>query len=492
MAPARAAPAWEELFEPAGVIIAGASPHPGRFGTVALHNLLAAGYPGRVFATSREGGDVLGVATVVDVAAIPEGAADLVMVCTPAAINAQLLRDCGARGVRAAFVAAGGYAETGEAGERLEREIVAAAADWGMLLAGPNGQGVISTPAGLCAQIVAPYPPAGGIAIASQSGNLSSAFCNYAVASGVGVSRAVSAGNAAALGVVDYLEYFSEDDASSVSLAYIEGISDGRDFLARAKLLSARKPIVVLKGGASALGQRAAQSHTGSLATNDRLFDAACRQAGLVRAASASEAFEAAASFATQPLPAGPNVLVVTPAGGWGVLTADAIAGSELTLLPLPDDLRSAFDALLPPRWSGANPIDTAAGETRDTIAEILRLAVSHAEVHSVILLGGGIQSNQAALMREGPLFESQGLARIADYHERQDRRYAEVAASLSEESGKPILLASELAATQPGNASPAAVRASGRLAYASGPDAVRALNHLWQYARWRERRTEA
>ena len=141
-------------------------------------------------------------------------------------------------------------------------------------------------------------------------------------------------------------------------------------------------------------------------------------------------------------------MLVLTPVGGWGVLTADAVAGSDLELLSLSDDLRSAIDALLPPRWSRGNPIDTAAGETRDTIPQILELAVGHTDVHSVILLGGGIQSNQAALMRAGPFFESHELGRIAEYHERQDRRYAGVAAELSRESGKPILLASELAAT--------------------------------------------
>ena len=482
---------WEALFDPAGVIVAGASPHPGRFGTVALHNLLAAGYRGRVFATSREGGDVLGVATVARIEEIPHGGADLVVVCTPAVINAELIRACAARGVRAAFVAAGGYSEIGQEGRRLERDLVAAAQESGMLLAGPNGQGVISTPAALCAQIVAPYPLRGSLAIASHSGNLTSAFCNYATATGVGVSRAVSAGNSAVLGLVDYLEYFADDAETSVVLTYIEGISvkglgGGRDFLARARAVARRKPLVVLKGGASELGQRAAKSHTGALATDDRLFDAACRQAGLIRAHSLEEAFEAAASFATQPLPAGPNVLVITPAGGWGVLTADAVAASALRLMPLPDDLLAAIDATLPPRWSRGNPVDTAAGETRDTIPEILERAVAHRDVHSVILLGAGIQSNQAAFMRGGPYFESHDLARIVDYHERQDRRYAALAARLSAESGKPVLLASELAATQPANPGPAAIRESGRLAYASGPRAVRALDHLWRYSQWR------
>ncbi|MEE9278436.1 MAG: CoA-binding protein, partial [Dehalococcoidia bacterium] len=474
------------LFEPRGVIVAGASPHPGRFGTVVLHNLLRSKYQGRVFATSREGGDVLGVDTVRSVDELPDGAADLVIVCTPIAANGELLRACARKGVRAAFVASAGYSEAGAEGRQAEAELVALAEETGIILAGPNGQGVVSTPVSLCAQIVAPYPPRGSIAVASQSGNLTSSFMNYAIQTGAGISRAISVGNGAVLSTVDYLEYFADDAETSVCLAYLEGVADGGAFISRVRAVTQQKPLVLLKGGSSAGGQRAASSHTGSLATNQRVFAAACRQAGVARVETAEEGFYSAATFATQPLPAGPNTVVITTAGGWGVLTADAIAGTDLRLLPLPDDLHASADALLPARWSHNNPIDTAAGETRDTVPALLELAAQHESVDAVIFLGSGIQSNQAQMMKSGPYFPNYGLDRIVAFHERQDRRYAEAAASISATTGKPILVVTELAVTAPNNPGPRAVRESGRVAYPSAQIAVRALDHLWRYARYR------
>jgi acetyltransferase len=249
-------------------------------------------------------------------------------------------------------------------------------------------------------------------------------------------------------------------------------------------------PVVLVKGGATEGGARAAASHTGALASNDRVFDGACRQVGAVRATVPEEAFEAAATFATQPLPAGPNVVVMTTAGGWGVVTADAIARERgLSLLRLPDDLRASIDTKLPPRWSRNNPVDLAGGETRDTIPDVLDLIASHPDVHAIVYLGLGIQSNQAKLMRNGGYYPGHGLERIVDYHERQDVRFAEAAAEVSARAGKPILTASELGTADPTNAGPAAVRASGRLCYGSADRAVRALGHLYRYARHGARR---
>jgi acetyltransferase len=202
------------------------------------------------------------------------------------------------------------------------------------------------------------------------------------------------------------------------------------------------------------------------------------------------EAFDAAATFATQPLPKGPNVVVLTTAGGWGVVTADAITRDpHLELLPLPDDLRTAIDDKLPPRWSRGNPIDCAGGETRDTIPEVMSLVAEHSDVHAIVYLGIGIQSNEARLMRNGRFFPDHGLERIVAYHERQDARFAEAAAEIGEATGKPILTATELAVADPANPGPATVRATGRLCYASANRAVTALGHLYRYARFRERR---
>ena len=284
--------------------------------------------------------------------------------------------------------------------------------------------------------------------MASQSGNFVSSFLNLARATGVGISRAVSAGNAAAVTVADYLDFYADDDATDVGLAYIEGIVDGAALLDSSPRRPRPSRWCVVKGGATRGGARAAASHTGALAADDAVFDGACRAAGITRAATVEEAFEAAATFATQPSPRGPNVVVLTTAGGWGVVTVrrdhPRPATSSCSSCPTICARRSTRS--LPPRWSRNNPVDCAGGETRDTIPDVMRLIAEHDAVDAIVYLGIGIQSNQARMMREGGFYPDHGLARIVEYHERQDARFAEVAAVLSDATGKPILVATELA----------------------------------------------
>jgi acetyltransferase len=255
---------FRPLFSPRGIVVAGVSSHPGKFGFTAYHNLLRFGYRGELFPVNRDGVEVLGRATLRDVSQVPEGRADLVFVCTPNQVNIELLRACARRGVRAAFIASGGYGEAGEKGKVLERELVDVANELGMLVAGPNGQGVISTACSMCAQIVAPNPPAGHISLVSQSGNLVSSFLNYAVLSGVGVSKAISSGNSAQTGLADYIEYFGADPETRVALAYLEGVSEGGRFIEAVRAVTACKPLVIVKGGVASEGKRAAASHTES------------------------------------------------------------------------------------------------------------------------------------------------------------------------------------------------------------------------------------
>ncbi|HEV8627898.1 MAG TPA: CoA-binding protein, partial [Acidimicrobiia bacterium] len=487
---ARRVTALNHLFDPRGVIVVGASSHPAKFGFAALHNVLAGGYAGKVFAVNRDGGEILGLATATDVAQLPSGEADLAVVCTPPAANPDVLRACAAIGVKAAYVVSGGYRETGADGRRAEEELVALAEKLGIVLAGPNGQGLVSTPAGLCAQIVGPYPPPGAISVVSQSGNTVSSFMNYAGQTGVGIARAVSAGNAAAVTVTDYLRWYRDDPATRVAFAYLEHSASGRATFDGMRAVTGDLPVVLVKGGVTRSGQRAAASHTGALAGEQRIFTGAMRQAGVCLAGTVEEAFDAAATFATQPLPKGPNTVVVTTAGGWGVMAADALAPSSLQLVPLPDDLQAAVDTKLPPRWSRANPIDMAGGEGRDTVPEVLELVAAHPAVDAVVFLGLGIQSNSARLLRDGPYYPDHGLERVVAFHERQDRRFAEAAAEVSAASGKPVLVATELAVTDPANPGPAAVVATGRFCYPSANRAITALEHLWRYARYRQRRT--
>ena len=421
---------FRPLFDPRGIIIAGASSHPGKFGFVAAHNILGHGYTGKVFMTNREGSKVLGRQTLRSVEEVPAGQADLVFVCTPASTIPDLLRTCAEKGVRAAFISSAGYGEVDEEGRRAEQELAALCDELDIVMAGPNGQGIISTPSSLCAQIIAPYPPSGRIAVASQSGGFVQSFLNYARKTGVGVSRAISAGNSAQTRVEDYLEYLAVDPETGANLIYVEGIENGRAFYDKARTATGAKPLVVLKGGSTASGARAAASHTGALATDDKVFDGMCRQAGVSRATTVEEAFEIAASFACHPIPEGPNVFVLTTAGGWGVVAADRLTESrELELMPLPADLE-----------------------------------------------------------RNGPFYPDHGLERIVEYHERQDTRYATAAIEAERKYGKPILVATELSDTQPENPGVATLMQHQSLVYPSSYRAVTALEHLFRYGRFRAR----
>ena len=477
---------YRALFTPRAIVVVGASSHPGKFGFVSLHNILSSKFAGKVYATNLQNEMILGIQTVSSIDDLPLNEIDLAFFCTPASANPQLLQQCSARGIRAAFIASAGYREAGSTGEQAERDLVQLAADLNMLIAGPNGQGVVSTPVSMCAQIVGPYPPKGEISVASQSGNFVSSFLNYSRQTGVGIARAISAGNAAQISVGDYLKWFAQDDETRVSLAYIESINDGKALESSFALATQSKPLVVVKGGATESGSRAAQSHTGALASNDKIFDGLCRSTGATRARTVEEGFDIAASFATQPLPRGNRVVVLTTVGGWGVVTADAIAqDGVLDLITLPIELIKSLDELLPPRWSRNNPIDCAGGETRDTIPAILDMVCAHEQVDAVIFLGLGIQSNQARMMSEGHFYPDHGLERIVAYHRKQDERFAQAAAECSTKYNKPVLVATELAVADPLNPGPATVRESGRLCYASGTRAATALGHMFSYSQF-------
>ena len=482
---------FDALFSPRGVLVTGASTHPGKFGFVSLHNLLAGGYPGRVFGTNLQGEEVLGVRTVADIADLPDGAVDLVFVCTPAAANPEILRACAAKGVRAAFLTSAGYGEAGDAGRAAERELVALADELGILLAGPNGQGVVSTPARLCAQIVAPYPPAGRIAVASQSGNFVSSFMNLArrhrrrhQPRRLGRQRGGRVGRR--------LPRLLRRRPGDVGRA---GVHRGDHRRLRADVAARRR------GPAQAARRAQGWRHRGRCAGGRQPHGSAGRRRQGVRRRVPGGGHHAG-DDGRGGVRGGGHVRHAAAAGrperrrahdgrrmGCRDGRRDHEGATGCVLLPLPDDLRDAVDAKLPPRWSRNNPVDCAGGETRDTIPEVMELIALHPDVHAIVYLGLGIQSNQARMMREGGFYPDHGLERIVAYHERQDVRFAEAAEELIERTGKPILVATELAVADPANPGPAAVRASGRLCYPSGERAVAALGHLRRYAAYRERR---
>ena len=479
-------PNLKSLFDPKGVIVVGASSHPGKFGFVALHNILNSGFEGPVYATNKEKISLLGISTIQNISEIPSGSADCAMICLPSNAVPQTLIELAEIGVKAVFIVSGGYGETGPDGKKAEIQLLKLSKELNIAIAGPNGQGFISTPSSLCSQIVAPFPPKGNIAIASQSGNVLSSFMNLSRQYNVGISRGISIGNQTCLDVSTYIKYFTEDPETSVIVSYLEGIPDGRRLFETIKEATKVKPVIVIRGGSSPEGAKAAASHTGSLASDDRIFRGMLKQAGAFLAEDPQTAYEWAATFATQPRPKGKNTIILTTAGGWGVLTADALANSPLQLIDLKKDLMEKIDEILPPRWSRSNPIDLAGGETRETIPKMIDLVLSHESVDSLVFLGLGIQGNIARLYAESNYLDS-GMERILNFHNSQEEIYVSALTEGSRNWDKPVMVASELGSADPCNTGIAALKAANWFCHYSGGSAVRALSNLETYTRYLE-----
>ena len=477
----------DALFNPKGVVVVGASTHPGKFGFVALHNILSSGFDGPVFATNPNKPEILGIQTLERIQDVPSGEADFAMICISPNQIMDALPELAKIGITSAFVVSGGFKETDENGEALEKQLMTKAEECGIIIAGPNGQGLVSTPVNLCSQIVSPYPPRGDISIASQSGNILSALMNLSRLSNIGIARAISVGNQGQINIADYLDYFLYDLETAVVVIYVEGIPDGRRFYESLQSLACKKPVIIIRGGSTESGAIAAASHTGSLASDFSIFSAMVRQAGAFLANGVESAFNFAATFSTQPLPKGNSVVVMTTAGGWGVLTADAISGTNLELLRLPDDLKTTIDSLLPPRWSKNNPVDLAGGETRDTIPELLSVLLEHASVDSLIFLGLGIQGNVARSYFESP-YANEGTNRMANFHSSQEQRYAESIIAATNKYRKPVLVSSELSIADPNNPGPKSLRDHGFLCYNSPDNAVQCLSQLVNFAQAQNR----
>ena len=302
----------------------------------------------------------------------------------------------------------------------------------------------------------------------------------------IGISRGISIGNQTCIRTSDYIRYFADDPETSVIVAYVEGVPNGREFFEAVKDTTKSKPVIIIRGGSSPEGAKAAASHTGSMATDDRIFNGMAKQAGAFLAADPQMAYEWAATFASQREPRGKNTVILTSAGGWGVLTADAVSKSDLHLVDLPEELIAKIDNVLPPRWSRANPIDLAGGETRETIPKVVDLVLSDKSVDALIFLGLGIQGNIARLYRESKYFET-GMERIVNFHHTQEQKYVSALIEGSNNWNKPVLVASELGHADAQNPAIEELKKEKKFCHYSGASAVMALAKLEAYARYRE-----
>jgi len=381
------------LLYPGSVAVAGASASPDKFGYRVLFSVVSNGFRGRIYPVNPRESRVMGLEAFPSVVNIP-GEVDLAVVTVPPAGVMQVIRDCIQKGVKAVIVITAGFSEVGGQGAVLEAEIGDMARRAGLALAGPNCVGLISTHANLYCHMMPFYPSRGPVAIVAQSGSVADMIASQLGDRGLGISHLISAGNEAVLNVGDYLDYLAGDDRTSVVLAYIEGIRDGRRFLQAAKKVTARKPLIIMKSGNTEAGARAALSHTAALAGDDKIFNSLLLQAGAIRVENPDALADTAAAFNGQPLPAGKRVGIIAPGGGWGVMAADACTQIGLDVAPLDRITLDKLDSMLPPTWSHGNPVDTVTGITGHAFEMVQALLESPA-IDGLIVLGmvGGMQS---------------------------------------------------------------------------------------------------
>jgi len=359
--------ALHSIFNPRAFAVIGASDTPGKWGHRMIDRPLKTGFQGAIYPINPAKKEILGLTAYPTISAVP-AEIDMAVLTTPAASVPALLQECIHKGVKGAVVISAGFAETGEAGRKLEQEIVAVARAGGIRLVGPNCMGIFSASAhlSLCFPIA---PKAGSIAFVSQSGTFGVSIAQVAAAQGYGLSKFVSIGNQADLGVADYLEYLAEDAQTNVIALYVEGFKDGERFFDVARRVIKKKPIIVYKAGRSEAAERAALSHTASVAGSAVVFDNICKQIGVLQVHESFHLFEMAQALAGLPVPQG-NRVAILGSGGQGVVGTDACVALGIDLPQLDAGTAAAITALLPPHApKPRNPVDFA-GATRTAMQE--------------------------------------------------------------------------------------------------------------------------
>ncbi|WP_353684323.1 acetate--CoA ligase family protein [Thermodesulfovibrio sp. 3907-1M] len=373
------------IFNPDSIAVVGASSEEKKVGNAVLKNLIN-GYTGKIYPVNPSRTEILSLPCYPSVSAI-QNRVDLAIIVIPAKAVAEALKDCARAGVKGVVVITAGFKEIGGDGVAREKEIVEIVRTSGMRMVGPNCLGVMNTKNKMNASFAAELPPSGRVAFFSQSGALGVAIIDWAIENNFGFSKFVSFGNKADLNETDFLEYFAKDPDTDVILGYIEDVVDGKRFLQVAKEVTKIKPVILIKSGATEAGARAASSHTGALAGSDRAFTEAFRKTGIIRASGIQELFDTAEMFISRKTPRGRRLLIITNAGGPGIIAADAADNLRIKLDPM---TRASIDAIaekLPPTASLYNPVDIIGDATSERYKVVLEQAIKDEAVEGICVI---------------------------------------------------------------------------------------------------------
>ncbi|MCI0486149.1 MAG: GNAT family N-acetyltransferase [Blastocatellia bacterium] len=376
------------FFEPRSVAVIGAGRERGTIGSEIFHNLLATGFQGKLYPVNPKADFIESLRAYPRIGDIPEEV-DLAVIVVPAENVDAVADDCIAKGVRGMVIISAGFAETGAEGRARETALLEKLRRAGVRMIGPNCMGLLNTDpkVALNATFSPVYPPAGRVAMSSQSGALGLAILDYARRLRLGISTFVSVGNKADVSSNDLIQYWAEDPRTGVILLYLESFGNPRNFGPIARRVARAKPIVAVKSGRSRAGMRAASSHTGALAATDAVTSALFRQAGIIRTDTLEELFDVASLLAHQPVPAGRRVAILTNAGGPGILAADACEAQGLELPTLADETVAELRSFLPAAASVANPVDMLAHAKPEHYSRALRALLKDENVDSVIVI---------------------------------------------------------------------------------------------------------
>ena len=376
----------DPIFKPRSLAVIGASTQVEKWGHRMVVRPLNTGYRGMIYPVNPHSREIAGIRSYPSIASLPSGI-DLSVITLPAAMVPEALEECLRHGIRGAVVISAGFAEANPEGEKLQQEVSRLAKTAGVPLVGPNCMGLWSSPVNLnLAFEEAPHP--GSIAFISQSGTLGNYLMLLAKGKGYGFHSFISSGNQALLEVSDYLEYFGRDEGTRAIILYIEGLQDARRFGEVARKVVRKKPVIVYKAGRFAVGARAALSHTASLAGNDAVFEALCKQTGLIRCYDPLHTFDMAVALSSQPLPRGNRVAILSGGGGYCVTMAEAAVSWGLEAPQLDpaasDKIKKLLYPFAPQPW---NPIDAAADVRPMTYARALDILLGLDYIDGILMM---------------------------------------------------------------------------------------------------------
>jgi acetyl coenzyme A synthetase (ADP forming)-like protein len=375
--------AMRRIMMPRSVAVIGASVEDGKIGNSVMKNLINGGFAGAIYPIHPKADEILGRKAYSSVLNVP-GEIDVAVFAIPARYCAVAMAEVGQKKIPGAVMIPSGFAEVGE--QTLQDELLAVARKHNVRIMGPNIYGFYYTPEKLCATFCTPYDVKGKVALSSQSGGVGMSIIGFSRSTRMGVSAIVGLGNKSDLDEDDLLTFFEQDDNTQVIAMHCEDLKDGRSFAEVASRVSKKKPIVMLKAGRTAQGARAAASHTGALAGNDKIYDDVLRQCGVIRAKSLNDLLQFARGLQVLPTPKGENIVIITGAGGSGVLLSDACVDNGLSLMKMPADLDSGFRKFIPPFGAAGNPVDITGGEPPTTYANTIRYALNEPRIHALIL----------------------------------------------------------------------------------------------------------